>query len=78
MPPGRPLPPLVLDDDQREQLQAVARSTSLPHGLVLRARIILASAEGLTNLTVAERVGADHRRQVAPTLPGIRHSGLAR
>ena len=72
MPRGRPLPPLVLDDDQREQLQAVARSTSLPHGLVLRARMILASAEGLTNRAVAERVGA------APTLPGTRRSGLAR
>ena len=30
----------------------------LPHGLVLRARMILASAEGLTNRAVAERVGA--------------------
>lgn len=64
MPRGRPLPPLVLDDDQREQLQAVARSTSLPHGLVLRARMILAAAEGLTNRAVAERVGA------APTTVG--------
>lgn len=58
MPRGRPLPPLILDHDQRAQLQAVARSTSLPHGLVLRARMILASAEGLTNRAVAERVGA--------------------
>ena len=58
MPRGRKLPPLVLSDEQRHQLQGVARSTSLPHGLVLRARMILASAEGLTNRAVAERVGA--------------------
>ena len=37
MPRGRPLPPLILDHDQRGQLEAVARSTSLPHGLVLRS-----------------------------------------
>ena len=58
MPRGPPLPPLILDDDQRVQLEAVARSTSLPHGLVLRSRMILAGAEGLTNRAVAERVGA--------------------
>ena len=58
MPRGRKLPPLTLTDEQRDQLQGVARSTSLPHGLVLRARMILASAEGLTNRAVAERVGA--------------------
>ena len=39
MPRGRPLLCLTLDDDQREQLQPVARSTSLPHGLVLRQRL---------------------------------------
>ena len=41
MPPGRELTPLVLTDEQREQLEAWSRSTSMPHGLVLRARIIL-------------------------------------
>ncbi len=58
MPSGFPLAPLTLDDAQREQLQGIARSTSLPHGLVLRARMILASADGLTNQAVALRVGA--------------------
>ncbi len=56
MPRGRPLPPLVLTDDQRDQLVAVSRSTSMPHGLVQRARMILACAEGLTNTAVAERL----------------------
>ena len=57
MPQGRPLSPLVLDEEQRGQLMALSRSTSMPHGLVQRARLILASAEGLSNQAVAERVG---------------------
>ncbi len=55
MPKGRPLSPLVLDEEQRGQLMALSRSTSMPHGLVQRARLILASAEGLSNQAVAER-----------------------
>lgn len=54
---GRPLTPLVLDEEQRSQLMALSRSNSMPHGLVQRARIILASADGLSNKAVAERVG---------------------
>ena len=55
---GRPLPPLVLTDEQREQLTAVSQSTSMPYGLVQRARIVLACAQGLTNSAVAERLDA--------------------
>ena len=58
MPRGRQLPPLVLTDDQREQLVALSQSTSMPYGLVQRARIILACAQGLTNTGVAERLDA--------------------
>ena len=57
MPPGRKLAPLVLSDEQREQLLARTRSTSMSQGLVLRARIVLASAEGLTNAAVSKRIG---------------------
>ena len=57
MPRGRQLSPLVLDDQQRTDLLALARSTSMPHALVQRAQLILASAEGLTNKAVAQRVG---------------------
>ena len=56
MPRGRKLAPLVLSDEQREQLLSWTRSTSMPHGLVLRARIVLASAEGLNNTAVAKRL----------------------
>ena len=58
MPRGRKLEPLALTDEQREQLEGITRSTSLPYALVLRARMILAGAEGLTNEAVARRVGA--------------------
>ena len=57
MPKGRPLTPLILDDQQRDDLMALSRSTSMPHGLVQRARLVLASAEGLSNKAVGQRVG---------------------
>ena len=56
MPRGRQLPPLVVTDDQREPLLALSQSTSMPYGLVQRARIILACAQGLTNTEVAQRL----------------------
>ena len=53
---GRPRTPLVLADDQRVQLASISKSTSMPHGLVQRARIVLACADGLSNKAVAELV----------------------
>ena len=58
MPRGRQLPPLVLTSEQREQLTALSQSTSMPYGLVQRARIVLTCAQGLTNSAVAERLDA--------------------
>ena len=58
MPRGRQLPPLVLTSEQHEQLTALSQSTSMPYGLVQRARIVLACAQGLTNSAVAERLHA--------------------
>ena len=58
MPRGRKLASLTLTDEQQNQLQGIAQSATLPYALVVRARIILASAEGLTNAAVAKRVGA--------------------
>ena len=57
IPRGRKLEPLTLTDEQQDQLNGIARSTTLPYALVLRARIILASAEGSTNADVARRLG---------------------
>lgn len=57
MPKGRPKIPVVLPAEDREQLSAVARSRSMPHGLVMRARIVLMAADGLPNNLIARRLG---------------------
>src|SRR6202795_2639156 len=54
---GRPKAALVLTPEQREQLEGLASSRSLPAGLVSRARIILLSASGKTNLQIARQMG---------------------
>lgn len=66
---GRPKSELVLTDDERSQLQSFARSRSLPAALCSRARIVLSSAEGEPNNSIAERlrltkatVGKWHKR----------------
>ena len=61
MPRGRPLSPLTVSPDMRGELASMARSRSLPAGLVQRARIVLLCAEGLDNTTVAERVGVSRQ-----------------
>ena len=79
MPRGRQLPPLVLTDEQREQMTVLSESTSMPYGLVQRARIVLACAQGLTNSAVAKRLAVSPsavgkwRRRV----PRARRSGTA-
>jgi hypothetical protein len=54
---GRPKAAVVLRSEQREQLEGMASSRSLPAGLVSRARIILLSASGKTNLQIARQMG---------------------
>ena len=46
-----------LDDQQKEQLEAFARSQSLPHGLVMRAKIVLEAAEGAPNVEISKALG---------------------
>ena len=46
-----------LDERQREQLEAFARSRSLPHSLVMRAKIVLEAAEGAPNVEIAKTLG---------------------
>jgi DNA-binding NarL/FixJ family response regulator len=52
---GRPDATVVLSEQEREQLEALARSRSMPHSLVRRARIVLLSAGGLSNEVIAQR-----------------------
>ena len=54
---GRPLGPLQLTESYREQLESMANSRRLPHGLVRRAEIDLLAAEGWPNEAVAGAVG---------------------
>jgi len=54
---GRPKAELVLSDSERAQLLSLARSRSLPAALSNRARIVLSSAEGEANNSIAERLG---------------------
>lgn len=53
---GRPTQSIDLSKETKEHLVSITRSLSLPHGLVRRAKIILMSAEGFTNKTIAEKL----------------------
>jgi putative transposase len=53
---GRPKATLVLDSELREQLQSLAHSRSLPAGPVCRAKIVLLSAAGKTNVEIARQL----------------------
>ncbi len=54
---GRPNAVVTVSAAECEQLGSIARSRSLPHSLVRRARIVLMSADGISNQTIAERCG---------------------
>src|SRR3990172_11781649 len=75
---GRPKKPIILSDEELQQLNAIANSRSLPHGLVRRARIVLLSAEGNTCHAIAEDVGVSrqtvgkwHTRYLQQGLSGL-------
>lgn len=52
---GRPAKEFVVTADDRVQLESIARSQSLPAGLVRRAQMILRMANGESNSAVARR-----------------------
>ena len=54
---GRPMPPLILSDDEVQQLQRIAFSRSLPYSIMQRAQIVLACGAGETNTAIAKRMG---------------------
>src|SRR6188508_3882018 len=76
---GRPKTELVLSEAEREQLTALTLRRSTAQALALRARIVLACAEGAQNKVVAARlqldratVGKWRRRFVEHRLDGLR------
>ena len=50
---GRPIPPLALDGAERETLEQWTRRPKTAQALALRARIVLACADGRSNTAVA-------------------------
>src|SRR4051794_28891984 len=52
---GRPKSELVLTEDEQEQLTALTLRRKTAQALALRARIVLACAEGVDNMVVASR-----------------------
>ena len=57
--PSPHAPPIVLDDEKREQLEALARAHSTPQAFACRARIVLRAAdeEAPCNLQIAVELG---------------------
>src|SRR5260221_9500331 len=53
------LEPLVLSEDERRILENWAKRRSTAQGLALRARIVLACAEGSSNTAVSARLGVN-------------------
>jgi Homeodomain-like domain len=53
------LEPLALSGDERRILESWARRRRTAQGLVLRARIVLACAQGGSNLAVSARLGVN-------------------
>jgi hypothetical protein len=56
---GRPLAPLTVTAEQAEVLGRWCRRPKTAAGLAMRARIVRAAAEGLSNQEVAQRVGCN-------------------
>jgi transposase len=56
---GRPIPSLVLNEEQRRHLEHISRRRTAGQADVLRARVVLACAEGQTNQGVAKSCGVN-------------------
>jgi len=72
---GRRLKPLEISPSTRRELESLARSRTLPAGLVSRAQIVLRCADGLDNGTVAEELGTS-RQTVGKWRERFRLQGL--
>lgn len=68
---GRIVAEVVLNGDERSQLVVFTRSRSLPHEPVLRAKIVLTAADGLTNTADRREAGKWRRRYLERSIEGI-------
>ncbi len=76
---GRHLAPLVVSDTERLELRSLATRRKTAQALALRARIVLACAEGGQNKDIAAKLGLDkatvgkwRRRFVEQRVDGLR------
>ncbi|MGO9654250.1 MAG: IS630 family transposase, partial [Mycobacterium sp.] len=52
-----PVAPMVdLTDDERSQLLAWSRRSTIAYALAMRSRIVLAAADGLSNTAIADKL----------------------
>jgi len=70
---GPKLPPLALTDDEQATLERWARRRTSSQALAERCRIVLACAEGASNIEVAQRLGVSR-----PTVTKWRSRFVAR
>ncbi len=73
---ARPARGLEMDSDQRMELESLVRAPTTPQRTVLRARILLACADGLSQQATARKVGV-RRRIVTKWCGRFRKLGLA-
>jgi putative transposase len=73
---ARPNSDVVLTGEEQKQLESIARSRSLPHGVVRRARIVLDSAKGIGTSELARRHGVS-RPTISLWRKRWREAGLA-
>lgn len=73
---ARPNSDVIVTREEREQLESIARSRSLPHGLVRRARIVLDSADGIGASELSRRLGVS-RPTISLWRKRWRDAGLA-
>lgn len=59
---GRPLAPLELGPAEKESLEQLVRRRGAGHLEVLRAKVVLWAAEGLSNNEIVRRTGSAPRR----------------
>src|SRR6185503_5599222 len=74
--PGRRAKELIVSNENRAQLESIARSHSLPALLVRRAQMVLRMADGESNSEVARRFGVS-RPTVTLCRTRFRERGMA-
>jgi transposase len=57
--PNHPAPPLTISESERASLQALLRAGTTEQRLVMRARIVLAAADGTANERIAAQMGVN-------------------